>query len=67
MTLVLSELYDALRAAGASEDKARQAAAAVVRWVPRLVTIERDVRVVKWMAGTTLVLTGAVLLTVCMR
>jgi hypothetical protein len=63
MPLVVSKcyiaLYDALKEAGASEEKARKAAEAVAQWETRLGKIEADLGVLKWMVGTTLVLTVA--------
>jgi hypothetical protein len=53
---VISELYDALKEAGASEEKARKAAEAVAGY-----EIESDLAVVKWMIGFNLAMTVAVL------
>jgi hypothetical protein len=43
MPLLLSEVYDALIEAGASEDKARSAAAAIAGYENRLISIEAKV------------------------
>jgi hypothetical protein len=54
MALMLGKLYDALRAAGAPEDKAREAAEEVATFDKDLAEIKSDVRVLKWISGTTL-------------
>ena len=51
MTTMLAELYDALVAAGAPEDKARAAAKAVADYDARFSKIEPDLLVLKWMTG----------------
>jgi hypothetical protein len=55
---MLSELYDALLAAGAPEDKARRAAEAVAAHEERFTTIERRLAVLTWQIG---VLTAVVI------
>jgi hypothetical protein len=54
MALMLGKLYDALRAAGVPEDKAREAAEEVATFDKDLAEIKSDVRVLKWITGTTL-------------
>ena len=54
MALMLGKLYDALRAAGVPEDKAREAAGEVATFEKDLAGIKPDVRVLKWITGTTL-------------
>jgi hypothetical protein len=54
MALMLGKLYDALRAAGVPEDKAREAAEEVATFEKDLAEIRSDVRVLKWITGTTL-------------
>ena len=54
MALMLGKLYDALRAAGVPEDKAREAAEEVATFDKDLAEIKADVRVLKWISGTTL-------------
>ena len=61
MPLMLSELYDALLDAGASEEKARKAAEAIASYENRFSRIESDLAVVKWMLGFNLAMTTAVL------
>jgi hypothetical protein len=54
MALMLGKLYDALRAAGVPEDKAREAAEEVATFEKDLAGIKSNVRVLKWITGTTL-------------
>ena len=61
MSTMISEIYDALKEAGASEEKARKAAEAVVTYENRFARIESDLSVVKWMIGFNLAMTVAVL------
>ena len=56
MTTMVAELYDALREAGASEDKARKAAETMVQTDPKAVATKADlseakVEILKWMVG----------------
>lgn len=51
---MLSEVYDALIEAGASEGKARAAAEAVAGFENRFSKIETDLMVLKWMVATVL-------------
>ena len=64
MPTMLSEVYDALLEAGASEEKARKAAEAVVRYDQRfasvaqkIVQLDGRVSLSHWMVGTNIVLT----------
>ena len=61
MSTMISEVYDALKDAGASEEKARSAAEAIAGYENRFTKIDQDLAVVKWMAGFNLALTTAVL------
>ena len=54
MALMLGKLYDALRAGGVPDDKAREAAEGVVTYEKDLPEIKSDVRLLKWITGTTL-------------
>ena len=56
MAMMISELYDALLAAGAPEEKARKAAETMAGFENRFAKIEADLTVLKWMVGTSLVL-----------
>jgi hypothetical protein len=64
MATMISEVYDALLEAGASEEKARKAAEAVAAYDQRFATLETRmvemvgrVAIVQWMVGTNIVLT----------
>ncbi len=61
MTNMVSEVYEALTAAGAPEDKARKAAEALTKNDDRLAKIEGDVMLVKWMLGFNLATSVALL------
>lgn len=56
MAVMVSELYDALKEAGASEEKARAAATSVAAYEERFNRIERDLTLLKWMVGGVYVL-----------
>jgi hypothetical protein len=59
MALMLAELYDALREAGASEDKARAAAESVAQLDVRLGRIETKLSVLIWAVGANVAATIA--------
>ena len=68
MPTMISEVYDALLEAGASEEKARKAAEAVAAYDQRFATLETRlvqldgrVALVQWMVCTNIVLTLGVL------
>lgn len=52
MALMASTVYDALREAGASDEKARRAAEEVVERDKDINVLKADVGVLKWMMGT---------------
>jgi hypothetical protein len=49
MTTMITELYDALKDAGADEEKVRKAAETVAACENRFSRIETDLSVLKWM------------------
>lgn len=68
MPVMSAEVYDALTEAGASQDKARKAAEVVAGYDNRFATIESrlvkidgDLTLLKWMVGVSSALTIAVL------
>jgi len=61
MTILITELYDALKDAGASEDKARKAAETMADYDSRLASIDTRLSVLTWMVGTNLIVTLGVL------
>jgi hypothetical protein len=54
MAVMLAKTYDALIAAGAPEDKARDAAEELAAYENRFAKIETDLAVIKWMLGVVL-------------
>ena len=60
MALMLSKTYDALKAAGAPEEKAREAAEEIAGFEDRLTGIESDLKLLKWMLGFNLALSMAI-------
>jgi hypothetical protein len=61
MATMISEVYDALREAGASEEKSRKAAEAIAAYDNRFNKIEQDLAALKWMAGFNLAIGVALL------
>ena len=61
MTTMITELYDALKEAGAGEEKARKAAETVAAYENRFNKIETDLVVLKWMVGFNLAGTVALI------
>jgi len=59
MAIMLGRLHAALTAAGAPDDKAREAAEEVAQFENRLAKVQTDLAVLKAMVGTNLVLTLA--------
>ncbi len=54
IAVTLSKPYDALRDAGAAEEKAREAAEEVAGYENRLANIESGLQLIKWMLGFNL-------------
>ena len=52
--MIVEEVYEPMKEAGASEEKARAAARAMAGYEPRLSKIETDLAVLKWMCGLNL-------------
>lgn len=59
MTTALTEVYDAFREAGASEERSRAAAEAVANYDDQLTNLRGDVSLLKWMAGFNIALSVA--------
>jgi hypothetical protein len=51
MSTMISEVCDALLAAGAPEEKARRAAEALANYESRFTKIDADLLVLKWLTG----------------
>ena len=64
MAMMLSKTYEALKEAGASDKKAREAAEEIAGFENRLATIEADIKLLKRMAGVNLAFSMAVLVVV---
>jgi len=54
MAVMIAEVYEALKEAGASEAKARAAAESLANYENRFSKIEADLLVVKWMLGVVI-------------
>jgi len=61
-TTIITELYDALKDAGAAEEKARQAAETVAAYENRFAKIDADLGIGKWIVGVNLAATVALVL-----
>ena len=61
MSTLISEVYDALKEAGASEEKSRAAAQALAAYDKRFSGINADLILLKWMIGFNLAFTMALL------
>ncbi len=62
MTTMIAEIYDALREAGASEEKSRKAAEAVAAYETRSARIDSDLTLLKRMVGFNLAATVGVVM-----
>ena len=56
MSTMIYEVYDALKSAGAPEDKAKAAAEAIGNYENRFNKIENELTVLRWMAGANMAL-----------
>lgn len=56
MTTMLTEVYDAFRDAGASDEKARKAAEAMAQMDNKFALVHTELAVLKWMTGSVLVI-----------
>jgi hypothetical protein len=61
MSTMITELYDALKEAGASEASARKAAETMTNYENRFARVDANLAVRKWMTGFNLAATMAVL------
>jgi hypothetical protein len=59
--MLIEEIYDALIEAGASEVKARAAARAMTNYETRIVKIESDLNLLKWICGFNTAICTAIL------
>ncbi len=61
MAMMLAKTYEAFRDAGASDDKAREAAEEIAGFENRQAAIEADMKLLKWMLGVNLAFSLAIL------
>ncbi len=61
MAIMMAKLYDALRAGNVPDDKARAAAEEAAGYENRAAKIATDLTLLKWIAGTNLAMTIAIL------
>jgi len=62
MSTMIFEVYDALKEAGATEDKAKKAAEALAAHENRFNKVESDLNLLKWMLGFNLFMSVGILL-----
>ena len=58
---MISQVYDARKEAGASDEKAKAAAQALANYENRFARIDTDLALLKWMIGFNLAFTMAIL------
>ena len=61
MTTMIREVYEALKEACASEEKAAKAAEAIASYESRFNKVETDLALIKWMVGFNLAISVAIL------
>jgi len=62
VSAMIFEVYDALKDAGATEEKAKKAAEALAAYENRFNKVESDLNLLKWMVGFNLALSAGILL-----
>jgi len=62
MSTMIFEVYDALKEAGATEEKAKKAAEALAAYENRFNKVESDLNLLKWMVGFNLAMSVGILL-----
>lgn len=62
MGTMIFEVYDALKEAGATEEKAKKAAEALAAYENRFNKVESDLNLLKWMVGFNLAMSAGILL-----
>ena len=61
MSTMISEVYDALKEAGSSDEKARAAAIAIAQYDLGISLTKSDLMLLKWMVSFNIALTTAIL------
>ena len=67
MSTMISEVYDAFKAAGVSEEQSRKAAEVIAGYENRFTKIEPDLLVLKWMVGYLVALVTTVVTAVALK
>lgn len=62
MSTMIFEVYDALKDAGATEEKAKKAAESLANYESRFNKVESELTLLKWMVGFNIGLSVAILL-----
>lgn len=62
MSTMIFEVYDALKDAGATEEKAKKAAESLANYESRFNKVESELNLLKWMVGFNIGLSVAILL-----
>lgn len=62
MSTMIFEVYDALKDAGATEEKAKKAAESLANYESRFNKVESELNLLKWMVGFNVGLSVAILL-----
>ena len=62
MSTMIFEVYDALKVAGATEEKAKKAAESLANYESRFNKVESELNLLKWMVGFNIGLSVAILL-----
>ena len=61
MSMMVADLYDALKDAGAKEKLARGAAEAVANYDKDISELKSDMKLVKWMIGFNMAMTATIM------
>ncbi len=61
MSTMISEVYEALKEAGSSDEKAKAAAIAVARYDFDISNMKANLMLIKWMVGFNIAMTAAIL------
>ncbi len=62
MSTMIFEVYDALKVAGATEEKAKKTAESLANYESRFNKVESELNLLKWMVGFNIGLSVAILL-----
>lgn len=62
MSTMIFEVYDALKDAGATEEKAKKVAGSLTNYESRFNKVESELNLLKWMVGFNIGLSVAILL-----